>query len=144
MTRKTLRIEVTSSVEVDLAGWVANFGDAEPERIARALAEYVTDGAESTPPWRTSAITDHRSTWQVASASYDLPSRPVTRWDLITDRERTAADATPCRDEAGRPLRCVGCGESLPTEGALARHFILRDRRFLNLADCPATGEPAR
>jgi hypothetical protein len=94
MTRRTLRIDVASSIEVDVAGWTANFGEAEPERIARILAECIADTVESSPPWRTSATTDHRSTWQEISATYPLPRHPVTRWDLITDRERAALDAS--------------------------------------------------
>jgi hypothetical protein len=79
----------------------------------------------------------------VISATYDLPRGPVTKWDLISDGERAVLDATPCRDEVGRPLRCSGCREQLPTEGAFARHFVLRDRRHLNLGDCPIKGDPA-
>lgn len=142
MTRRRLRIDVASSIEVDVAGWTANFGEAEPERIARILAECIADTVESCAPWRTSAITDHRSFWREISATYSLPRRPVTRWDLITDRERAALDATPCRDEAGRPLRCSGCGEPLPTEGAFARHFVLPNRRHLNIGVCPAFDGP--
>jgi hypothetical protein len=142
MTRKTLTIEVASTIEVDVAGWTANFGQAEPERIARTLTECITDGVESTPPWRTSAITYHRSSLRAISATYDLPRKPVTKWDLITDTERASLDATPCRDHAGQLVRCSGCDEELPTEGAFARHFVLRDRRHLNVGDCPTAGNP--
>lgn len=35
----------------------------------------------------------------------------------------------------GKP--CSGCQELLETEADFARHFIVRDPRFLNLGDCP-------
>lgn len=69
----------------------------------------------------------------------------VTKWDLITDADRDALDRTPFTDSAGNPGACAGCGEALPTEGAFARHFVLTDRRYLNLGWCPdAQREPLR
>lgn len=53
-----------------------------------------------------------------------------TKADLITTYELEMLDNTPCE------LNCSGCDEYLATEGDFARHFIIRDARYLNLGEC--------
>lgn len=54
----------------------------------------------------------------------------VTKWDLIDETERAALNRIPFGDA------CSGCGIMLTTEGDFARHFVLTDRRYLNLGNC--------
>lgn len=32
---------------------------------------------------------------------------------------------------------CSGCGQHLETEGDFAKHYIVRDPRYLNMGECP-------
>ncbi len=66
-----------------------------------------------------------------------IPAEPVTKWDLLGDDDREAYDGMPLTDSEGGVLRCSGCDELLPTEGAFARHFVLPDLRYWNLGRCP-------
>lgn len=56
----------------------------------------------------------------------------TTKWDLISDTERTALNATPFGGA------CSACGQVLATEGDFARHFIVPDARYRNLGWCPS------
>jgi hypothetical protein len=54
------------------------------------------------------------------------------------EAEVAALDNTPIPPRPnGEVMRCAGCGEHLPTEGAFARHFLVPDERYLNLGNCP-------
>lgn len=55
---------------------------------------------------------------------------PVTKWDLITDRERDSLDRTPFNGN------CGSCGEHLLTEGQFARHYVVPDLQYPNLGTC--------
>lgn len=55
----------------------------------------------------------------------------VTKWDRLDEQERAALDATPLG------VGCSNCYEWLATEGVFARHFIVRDTRYLNIGYCP-------
>ncbi len=73
----------------------------------------------------------------------------VTKWELITDAERTVLERTPF----GQP--CSGCGTVLDTEADFAKHFTLirrtgwpstattpvREDYYLNLGNCPEKKE---
>ena len=54
--------------------------------------------------------------------------------NLITAAERRALDATPFSDGA---TSCSVCHTPLPTEGDVARHYLVPDLRYKNLGECP-------
>lgn len=75
----------------------------------------------------------------------------ATKWSILQARlellEAQAAgarayleglDRTPCG------LTCGGCGTKLETEGDFARHFTVKDSRYLNLGDCQHEGTTTR
>lgn len=65
--------------------------------------------------------------------AFDIPGLD-SKWNHLTNSERAGYDATPTSD-----IVCSGCGVPLPTEGASARHFYIRDTRHLNLGNCPTS-----
>ena len=84
---------------------------------------------------------DHRSTHKLLAdyaeqRAREVPAGPITKWDVLHPIERAGLDATPIVREEGT-LTCSGCGTPLPTEGDFARHFIVTNRRLLNLGECP-------
>lgn len=82
---------------------------------------------------------DWARNWQVEWRS-DPQHRIITKWDLLSDAERTSLDATPFyRAGTKEPGECSTCGEPLPTEGAFARHFIVRDPYLYNIGSCPTS-----
>lgn len=64
----------------------------------------------------------------------------ATKWDLLTEKERSALERVPFRDFAGQPGKCSKCGMTLFTEADFAQHFVLYDRTHLNLGYCPFGG----
>lgn len=64
---------------------------------------------------------------------------PFRKWDALHPVERAQLDATPF---GNGNITCSGCGETLPTEGAFARHYLVSDRRYLNLGSCPNKKAP--
>ena len=54
--------------------------------------------------------------------------------NLITAAERRALDATPFSDGT---KGCAVCHTPLPTEGDVARHYLVPDLRYKNLGECP-------
>jgi hypothetical protein len=58
----------------------------------------------------------------------------LQKWDLITPQERRALDATAFSDGT---KGCSVCHTPLPTEGDFARHYLVPDRRYKNLGECP-------
>ena len=63
-----------------------------------------------------------------------VPRLSYTKWDLITAAERRALDATPFSDGT---KGCSVCHTPLPTEGDVARHYLVPDLRYKNLGECP-------
>lgn len=55
----------------------------------------------------------------------------ITKWETLDEATREAYQETPFN----RP--CAYCGVLLATEADFAKHFIVTDRRYLNLGDCP-------
>lgn len=78
---------------------------------------------------------------QVAERIEALKSdQPVTRWDIISDRERAELDRTPFMMWEGAkqvPGQCRGCGADVDTEGKFARHYVVDDIRYSRLGHCP-------
>ena len=70
------------------------------------------------------------------SNALTLPPGSITKWQAIHPIEREQLDRTPFGSSGVEPV-CSSCGEPLPTEGAFARHFVVTDRRYLNLGYCP-------
>lgn len=71
-----------------------------------------------------------------------MPAR--TKWDILTERLSTMEDkAAKLRRELEALQRttfglpCSGCLEILETEADFARHYLVRDERYLNLGWCP-------
>ena len=62
------------------------------------------------------------------------PTPRHTKWYLIAPEERRALDATPFSDGT---KGCSVCHTPLPTEGAFARHYLVPDRHYRNLGECP-------
>ena len=56
-----------------------------------------------------------------------------TKWDLMASGDRDWARRTAFNGS------CSGCGESLPTEEAFAKHFII-EIGYRNLGYCPVKG----
>ena len=54
-----------------------------------------------------------------------------TKWDHLTDSQKEGYESTPCG------LHCSGCDIYLDSEADFAKHFIIKDVRFLNLGECP-------
>jgi hypothetical protein len=73
------------------------------------------------------------SVWIV---SYDgtRANEGETKADHLTYEEKIDLADTPFADGNGR---CGGCGKKLDTELDFAAHFVIKDRRRLNLGDCP-------
>lgn len=61
----------------------------------------------------------------------DMIGPQLTRWDLITPAEREALSLAKFNG------RCSGCNEYLETEEDFARHFIVSNKQFKNLGECP-------
>jgi hypothetical protein len=70
------------------------------------------------------------------------PDGRPTKWDFITPAERIALRKTPFLDCYNKPGACSVCGTPLPTEADFAKHFVLRDVRYLGLGDCPRDEYP--
>jgi hypothetical protein len=68
--------------------------------------------------------------------SYDgiRPDEGETKADHLTYEEIVALAGQPFADGNGK---CDGCGHELKTELDFALHFTIKDRRYLNLGDCP-------
>ena len=65
----------------------------------------------------------------------DMDMRPEpgeTKADHMTYEEKIEAAAQPFSGSG-----CDGCGKELNTELDFAAHFVIRDRHFLNLGNCP-------
>lgn len=67
-----------------------------------------------------------------------------TKWDILTERAASLrAQAQAIEDELAGMDRTTlsdcscACGVILATEGEFARHFIVPNRAYLNLGDCP-------
>jgi hypothetical protein len=84
--------------------------------------------AHDTPPCRRSHGS-RRATPTAARSTSQLHE-----WDLITAQERRALDATPFSDGT---KGCSGCHTPPPTEGDVARHYLVSDLRDKNLGECP-------
>lgn len=66
----------------------------------------------------------------------------LTKWDLLSEEERAEMDATPFhRPGTKEPGWCTPCGTPLPTEGAFARHYVIRALTYPNLGYCPEKKE---
>lgn len=68
------------------------------------------------------------------------PGQPVTKWDVISDRERAELDRIPFLMWEGAkqiPGQCSGCGADTGTEGKFARHYVLDDIQYKGLGHCP-------
>lgn len=68
----------------------------------------------------------------IVSIDGTVPNEGETKADHLTYEEKIAA--------ANQPFTggdCGGCGHHLDTELDFAAHFVIHDRRYLNLGDCP-------
>lgn len=82
----------------------------------------------------------------VGDWSYDARNEPgyVTKWFILNERLRVAKDEVKrLEDELNGMLitplniRCSYCLTMLETEADFAKHFTIKDTRFLNLGECP-------
>ena len=71
--------------------------------------------------------------WPVAF-THIAPLAGETKADHLTYEEAVALAETPFDNGDGK---CSGCGQKLATELDFAAHFTIKDRRHLNLGDCP-------
>lgn len=69
-----------------------------------------------------------RSKWNILNERNEINRAKV----LKMDRELESLRNTSCN------LHCSGCGVLLETEADFARHYVVKDERFLNLGECPA------
>lgn len=70
-----------------------------------------------------------------------------TKWDYLWPAEMVALANTPflkaSDDRTGSvPGTCSECGADIGTEAMFAQHFIVPDRRYLNLGYCPDKDDP--
>jgi hypothetical protein len=73
------------------------------------------------------------SVW-IVSLDGTRPNPGETKADHLTYEEKVALANTPFANGNGK---CGGCGQKLATELDFAAHFTIKDRRYLNLGDCP-------
>jgi hypothetical protein len=82
----------------------------------------------------------HRMLDAYARAKASVAAPGFTKWDVLHAVERTMLDAMMFGDGT---TECSKCGAELRTEGQFARHYVVSDRRYLNLGSCPVVPPPA-
>lgn len=78
---------------------------------------------------------ENQATWMAEELNKQARNGEITRWDLMSDRERQIMDLTPFT--ANAVGLCSVCDTPLRTEGDYARHFPISDVRYPNLGSCP-------
>lgn len=72
----------------------------------------------------------------------------VTKWDILTERMTSLRNQADNIQKELDSLKatpfgsiCTYCNEMLETEADFAKHFIVPNRAYLNLGECPRKPE---
>ncbi len=80
--------------------------------------------------WKARSLLHATEEWQRIWKRQQV--HPVTKWDLISDRQRDFFEQTLL----GRVIDCKSCGHSLATEADFAKHFVVTNIDYTNLGTC--------